>query len=88
MAETLKLLKEKGFWIFGAVVEPEADSVYRADFSGPVCLVIGSEDKGIRPLVRKQCDHLVTIPMRSSFNSLNASAAAAVLMFEIARHDQ
>jgi 23S rRNA (guanosine2251-2'-O)-methyltransferase len=88
LAETLKLLKEKGFWIFGAVVEPEADSVYRADFSGPVCLVIGSEDKGIRPLVRKQCDHLVTIPMRSSFNSLNASAAAAVLMFEIARHDQ
>ena len=85
LAETLKLLKERGFWVFGAVVEPEAESIYAADFSGPVCLVIGSEGKGIRPLVRRHCDHLVTIPMRASFNSLNASAAAAVLMFEIAR---
>ncbi len=85
LAETLKLLKERGFWVFGAVVEPEADSIYQADFSGPVCLVIGSEGKGIRPLVRRQCDHLVTIPMHAPFNSLNASAAAAVLLFEIAR---
>jgi 23S rRNA (guanosine2251-2'-O)-methyltransferase len=87
LAETLKLLKERGFWVFGAVVEPEADSIYQADFSGPVCLVIGSEGKGIRPLVRRQCDHLVTIPMHAPFNSLNASAAAAVLLFEIARRD-
>ena len=47
--------------------------------------MIGSEGKGIRPLVRKQCDVLVTIPMQGSFNSLNASVAAAVVMFEIAR---
>ena len=87
LAETLKLLKERGFWVFGAVVEPEADSIYQADFSGPVCLVIGSEGKGIRPLVSRQCDHLVTIPMHAPFNSLNASAAAAVLLFEIARRD-
>ncbi len=85
LAETLKLLKEKGFWLFGAVVEPEAQSLYAADFSGPICLVIGGEGRGIRPLVRKQCDHLITIPMHSSFNSLNASAAAAIIMFEIAR---
>ena len=58
-------------------------SVYDTDFSGAVCLVIGSEGKGIRPLVRKQCDFLVTIPMKAAFNSLNASAAAAVIMFEI-----
>jgi 23S rRNA (guanosine2251-2'-O)-methyltransferase len=47
--------------------------------------VIGSEGKGLRPLVKRQCDVLVTIPMRAAFNSLNASAAAAVIMFEITR---
>lgn len=85
LTETLNRLKEIGFWIFGAVVEADAQSIYTADFSGPVCLVIGSEEKGIRPLVKKQCDHLVTIPMQASFNSLNASVAAAIIMFEIAR---
>ena len=85
LADTLNRLKEWGFWIFGSVVEAEAQSIYTADFSGPVCLVIGSEEKGIRPLVKKQCDQLVTIPMQTSFNSLNASVAAAIIMFEIAR---
>ena len=85
LAETLKMLKERGFWVFGAVVEPGADAIYATDFSGPVCLVIGGEGKGIRPLVQKQCDHLVTIPMQGSFNSLTASVAAAIIMFEIAR---
>ncbi|MBM9614328.1 23S rRNA (guanosine(2251)-2'-O)-methyltransferase RlmB [Desulfobulbus rhabdoformis] len=85
LADTLNVLKERGFWIFGAVAEEDAASIYSTDFSGPVALVIGSEGKGIRPLVRKQCDHLVTIPMPGSFNSLNASVAAAVIMFEVAR---
>lgn len=84
LAETLRILKERGFWIFGAVAESDAASLYSTDFSGPICLVIGSEGKGIRPLVKKQCDFLVTIPMRASFNSLNASVAAAIIMFEIA----
>lgn len=85
LADTLNTLKAHGFWIFGAVAEADADSIYATDFSGPICLVIGSEGKGIRPLVRRQCDHLVTIPMPGPFNSLNASVAAAVIMFEIAR---
>jgi 23S rRNA (guanosine2251-2'-O)-methyltransferase len=85
LTDTLNTLKERGFWIFGAVAESDAATIYSADFSGPICLVIGSEGKGIRPLVRKQCDVLVTIPMQGSFNSLNASVAAAVVMFEIAR---
>lgn len=85
LVETINILKEKGFWIFGAVAEQDADPIYTVDFSGPLCLVIGSEGKGIRPLVRKQCDFLVTIPMRKPFNSLNASVAAAIIMFEIAR---
>lgn len=88
LAETLRRLKEHGFWIFGAVVDPDAVAVYSTDFSGPVCLVIGGEGKGIRPLVQKQCDHLITIPMQGSFNSLNASVAAAIIMFEIARRSR
>lgn len=85
LADALNTLKKQGFWIFGAVVEADAASIYTTDFSGPICLVIGSEGKGLRPLIRKQCDHLVTIPMPGSFNSLNASVAAAVIMFEITR---
>ncbi len=85
LAEALDTLKDHGFWIFGAVAESEGESIYNTDFSGPICLVIGSEGKGIRPLVRRHCDHLVTIPMPGAFNSLNASVAAAVIMFEIAR---
>lgn len=85
LVDTLNVLKERGFWIYGAVAESDAASIYSTDLSGAICLVIGSEGKGIRPLVRKQCDFLVTIPMKSAFNSLNASAAAAVIMFEIAR---
>lgn len=85
LVEALNKLKELGFWVFGAVAETNAVSIYTSDFSGPICLVIGSEGKGIRPLVRRQCDHLVTIPMPGAFDSLNASVAAAVIMFEIAR---
>lgn len=85
LSEALKMLKERGFWIYGAVAEPQAESIYRTVFSGAICVVIGSEGKGIRPLVRRQCDLLVTIPMQAEFNSLNASVAAAVVMFEIAR---
>ncbi len=85
LAETLKNLKKKGFWIFGAVTDSRAESIYTADFSGSLCLVIGGEGKGIRPLVRKQCDQLVTIPLQGDFDSLNVSVAAAVIMFEIVR---
>ncbi len=85
LAEALERLKTKGFWVFGTVVDNTAVSLYQSDFSVPLCLVIGGEAKGIRPLIRKKCDSLVTIPMRSDFDSLNASAAAAVVMFEILR---
>ncbi|PIE60734.1 MAG: 23S rRNA (guanosine(2251)-2'-O)-methyltransferase RlmB [Desulfobulbus propionicus] len=83
----LARIKESGFWVYGAVT-PDADkvsSIYKTDFSGKTCLVIGGEEKGIRPLVRQHCDYLVTIPMDSFFDSLNASVAAAVIMFEIKR---
>ena len=85
LSDTLKLLKEHGFWIYGTVVDRDGESIYSTDFSGRIGLVIGSESKGIRPLVKKQCDHLVTIPMSTDFDSLNASVAAALIMFEVVR---
>lgn len=85
LAEALKTLQRHRFWIFGAVADRTAPSIYDIDYSLPLCLVVGGEGKGIRPLVRKQCDQLVTIPMQSGFNSLNASVAAAIAMFEINR---
>lgn len=88
LTETLKTLRNSGFWIYGAVAESDADSLYATNFATPVCLVVGSEGKGIRPLVRKQCDHLITIPLQGDFDSLNVSVAAAVIMFEIVRQLQ
>uniref|UniRef100_UPI004055E56C 23S rRNA (guanosine(2251)-2'-O)-methyltransferase RlmB n=1 Tax=Candidatus Electronema sp. TaxID=2698783 RepID=UPI004055E56C len=85
LAEALRQLKDQGYWIYGAVAEQEAQSIYQTDFSGKIGIVIGGEDKGIRPLVRKHCDFLVTIPMPGEFNSLNASVAAALVMFEAVR---
>jgi 23S rRNA (guanosine2251-2'-O)-methyltransferase len=87
MAESLQKLKDKGFWVYGA--EGSADQhIYQADFAGPICLVIGGEAKGIRPLVKKNCDFLVSIPMQSSLDSLNASTAAAIILFEIVRQQR
>ena len=62
-----------------------AQAVYAADLSGPIALVIGGEQKGIRPLVMKNCDFLVSIPQQGALNSLNASVAAAVAMYEAFR---
>jgi len=85
LVDTIQVLKKRGLWIFGAVADKQALSVYEADFSLPLGLVIGSEGKGIRPLVQKQCDHLITIPIQGQFDSLNASVAASVIMFEVVR---
>ncbi len=84
ICKTLKVLQDEGFWVFGAAGDG-GQSLYEADFKGPVCIVIGSEGKGIRPLVKGQCDFLIRIPMAGGMESLNASAAAAVIMFEVAR---
>ncbi|HIJ78009.1 MAG: 23S rRNA (guanosine(2251)-2'-O)-methyltransferase RlmB [Desulfobulbaceae bacterium] len=82
--QALKLLKDEGFWIYGAAGEAE-QSLYDTDFSGPICLIIGGEKKGLRPLVREQCDFLLSIPMAGSLDSLNASVAAGVILFEAVR---
>jgi 23S rRNA (guanosine2251-2'-O)-methyltransferase len=87
LSDSLRTLKDSGYWIFGAAGEGQ-QTIYETDFSGPTCLVIGSEGKGIRKLVRKQCDFLVKIPMGRKINSLNASVAAGIILFEIARQKE
>lgn len=75
-------LKEAGLWIYGADMSGGKYS-YKVDFSGPCALVIGSEGKGISKLTLKKCDMLVRIPMIGNINSLNASVAGGILMYEI-----
>ena len=83
IARTIDELKEKGIWIWGSDMDGEEYS--KTDISGGIALVIGNEGKGISRLVREKCDFMVSIPMRGWINSLNASNAAAVLMYEVDR---
>ena len=77
-------LKEKGFWIAGVV--PEGNTpCHQYKFDTPVVLVLGGEEKGIRPLLKKSCDVTLNIPMQGAIGSLNASAAAAILFYEALR---
>lgn len=85
LASGLKNLKSAGFWVFGAVKDDVAQSVYTTDLTVPACLVVGSEGKGIRPLVKKECDILISIPMQGDIDSLNSSVAAGVILFEAMR---
>ena len=77
-------LKEKGVWIFGAAGEGSV-AMYKADMTGPAAIVIGNEGDGLSQLVRKNCDMLVHIPMKGKISSLNASAAASILLYEAVR---
>ena len=80
----LKELKEEGVWVFGAAANGTT-SLYQADLKGPAAIVIGSEGTGMSRLVEETCDFTVSIPMLGKINSLNASAAAAVLLYEAVR---
>ncbi|MBW6410360.1 23S rRNA (guanosine(2251)-2'-O)-methyltransferase RlmB [Clostridium weizhouense] len=75
-------LKEKGIWIYGADIRAEEYS-YQTDFSGPCALIIGNEGKGISKLTLKKCDKLIKIPMVGKINSLNASVAGGIMMYEV-----
>ena len=85
LTETLKKIKAAGGWVFGAVKDEQAQSIYRTDFNVPACLVVGNEGSGLRPLVQNHCDVLVSIPMVGEIDSLNSSVAAAVILFEMLR---
>lgn len=84
IVQMLASLKEQGFWVVGADMDGES-LYFDADLDRPVVLVIGAEGKGLGRLVKENCDMLVRIPMQGGVNSLNASAAGAVLMYEVVR---
>ena len=80
----LQELKKRGMWIYGTAADGQSE-LWKTDFSGAVALVIGSEGDGMGRLVRESCDFIVSLPMRGRINSLNASAAAAIVMYEVLR---
>jgi len=84
MASTINSLKESGLWIAGMDKSAEK-SIFDSNLSGPTAVVIGGEENGIRPLVKKQCDFLMSIPQIGQFDSLNASVAGAVVLYETFR---
>jgi 23S rRNA (guanosine2251-2'-O)-methyltransferase len=84
MVAALEALKESGLWIYGTAPSGGV-APWAADLKGPVCIVLGSEGEGLRPLVARACDVLLTIPMAGRVGSLNVSAAGAALAYEVAR---
>lgn len=84
LARALEQLRETGVWVVGASAEAET-TLYEADLTGPLALVLGGEGEGLRRLTREHCDVLAAIPMAGSVASLNVSAAAAVCLYEALR---
>ena len=85
IAAAIRTCKKAGLWTVGAETSPEATPVVRADLAGELALVIGSEGTGLAPLIKRECDYLVSLPMRGKVGSLNASVAAGVLIYEALR---
>lgn len=82
IARTITELKKLGIWVYGAAAEGSED--FRGcDFAGPTALVIGNEGRGLGRLIREKCDLLIRLPMAGNVGSLNASVAAAILMYEV-----
>ena len=84
VARTLQMLKQAGYWVVALAPGGEL-SVYELDTARKLVIVVGSEGEGIRPIVRKTADFVVSIPMRGKVASLNVAVAAAVALFEIVR---
>jgi 23S rRNA (guanosine2251-2'-O)-methyltransferase len=85
LVQTIGLLKDHGYWIVG--LDGDGEKKYtEIEYGMPVAIVVGNEGKGIRRLVREHCDHVARIPLYGKIESLNASVAGALAMFEVARH--
>ncbi|MFS1514696.1 23S rRNA (guanosine(2251)-2'-O)-methyltransferase RlmB [Chengkuizengella sp. SCS-71B] len=84
LGQTIDKLKKQGIWIAGADVSAE-ENIYRTDLTLPIGIVIGNEHKGIGRLIKEKCDFLIKLPMYGQINSLNASVAAGVIMYEVVR---
>ena len=80
----LKELKDRGLWVYGTAADGSCD-LWHTDLRGPAALVIGSEGDGMGMLVKESCDFIIRLPMKGKINSLNASAAAAITMYEVLR---
>lgn len=85
LARYLEDVKGGDLWVFGAAGETGARPMWETDLSGGVAIVLGAEGKGLRPLVRRTCDALVSIPLLGQVESLNVSVAAALLLYEARR---
>ena len=83
LPNTIDTLKENGFWVYAA--DMDGQNWFEPDFTGAIALVIGSEGNGVSRLVKEKCDGTVSMPMNGKINSLNASVAAGVLMYEVAK---
>lgn len=77
---TIKLLKDKGYWIFGT--DMDGTDYDKLDYKGKTCIICGNEGSGMSKLVRENCDFIASIPMKGEVNSLNASVATAIIIFE------
>jgi 23S rRNA (guanosine2251-2'-O)-methyltransferase len=85
LAQTLAILQTEGYWVVGATAGGDAPPPWRLDFRGPIALVLGSEGRGLRPLVARACDALTRIPQAGRVGSLNVAAAGAALLYEVRR---
>ncbi len=84
VAATIDLLKKEGIWVYGASGEAK-DLIYQLDLSTDLAIVIGAEGKGMRPLVKKKCDRLFSIPMKGPLSSFNASVSGGMILYEVMR---
>ena len=88
LVNTLKELKKNGYWIVGAEASEKSQNFWNLDYKMKVCLVVGSEGFGVSRLVKEECDYLAEIPMWGKVNSLNASVACGILIYEIRRQQR
>ncbi|MDE6505064.1 MAG: 23S rRNA (guanosine(2251)-2'-O)-methyltransferase RlmB [Clostridia bacterium] len=83
LTQTVEELKKAGYWLYA--LEADGDDIYKADLSGNVALVIGGEDSGVRRLIREKCDYTLALPLHGKVNSLNASVALGIAVYEVIR---
>ena len=84
LSNTITKLKDLGYWVYGA--EANGKDYRKIDFSGKTCLVIGSEGHGLKQIVTNSCDEIISLPMKGKVNSLNASVAGGILIYEIMKY--
>ena len=84
ISAAIKELKDNGLWVYGTAAGGQ-NGLWSTDLTGAIALVIGSEGEGMSRLVKESCDFILSLPMKGQVSSLNASAAAAVTMYEVLR---